>query len=375
MSAPKDNPKIERLLVVMPTWLGDCVMATPTLRALRGLYPEAQITALIRSTVRAAIEHTPWIDRIVTVRPRRKGRIDARRSGVIPVARRLSKGRFDAAVILPNSFRSALVVTMAGIHRRIGYERDGRGFMLTDRLIPRKQAGEGYIPVPTRDYYLGIVRYLGSVEPDESMQLFTTPAEDEAAASLLTDSGLDLSGDQRLLLINPGAAKTEKCWPAERFAQIADRCAQKFNTIAAVTGTAKESDTLSGVVRAAKTPVINLAERGLTLALLKSIIKRSALLVTNDTGPRHLAAALGTPVVTLFGPTGPEWTEIGFEHERQVVVRRPDGTRTAADAERGLLSMDRMDIGPVFEAVSELLASSSNGAASTAPSEGVGLPT
>lgn len=373
MPGTEQFPAVERLLVVMPTWLGDCVMATPTLRALRALHPRAQVTALIRSTVRDVIEHTPWIDRIVTVRPRRKGKIDARRKWLIPVARRLSSGRFDAAVILPNSFRSALVATMAGIPRRIGYDRDGRGFMLTDRLIPRRRAGEGFLPVPTRDYYLGIARYLGAADPDPTMQVFTTPADDDAAAALLAGAGIDTS-DYRLLLLNPGAAKPEKCWPPQRFAQLADHAAQRHRTVAAVTGTPKENDVLEAVVRAAKSPVVNLAQHGLTLALLKSIIKRSAMLVTNDTGPRHLAAALDVPVVTLFGPTGPEWTEIDFPKERQVVVTRPDGTRPPDDAERGLLSMDRLGVETVCEAVNSLLDAPAD-ADRAAPSEGVGLST
>jgi heptosyltransferase-2 len=227
--------------------------------------------------------------------------------------------------------------------------------MLTDRLIPRRAAGEGFLPVPTRDYYLGIARYLGATSPDPAMRVFTTPRQDAAADALLAAAGYGVADTRPLLLLNPGAQKPEKRWPAVRFAQIADRCEKQFGAVAAVTGSPKEKDVLGAVVGAAKGHVINLAQRGMTLGVLKSVIRRAAVLLTNDTGPRHMAAALDVPVVTLFGPTGPEWTEIDFAMERKVVVRGPGGDRKPADLERGFLAMDRLKVEPVFEAISDLL--------------------
>lgn len=313
-----ERTPISRLLVVMPTWLGDCVMATPTLRAVRELFPQAHVTALCKKNVRPVLDALPWLDRIITERAKRPRHKDARRSPV-GVARRLSRGNFDTAILLPNSFRTAMVVSLAGIPRRIGYERDGRGFMLTDRLIPRK-GPQGFVPVPTRDYYLGIARYLGSPRPDPAMAIFTRPADDAAAGALLRAAGYDTSGDRPLVVLNPGANKFEKRWAPGRFSLVADELAEKHGAVVAVTGSPKEGEVLSSVVAIAKTRVLNLAEHGLNLTLLKSITKRSGLVITNDTGTRHVAAALGTPVVTLFGPTGPEWTEIGFPLERQVVA-------------------------------------------------------
>ena len=316
-SLPQEKP-ISRLLVVMPTWLGDCVMATPTLRALRELYPQAHISALIQEPVRPILLNCPWVDRLLAVRRRRDGKPDRRR-GPVRLARRLARGRFDAAVLLPNSFRSAMIVAMAGIPRRIGYERDGRGFMLTDRLLPQRKAG-GFTPVPTLEYYLGIARYLGATDPDGGMRLFTDKAGDQAADELLARAGYPPGVDQPLVLLNPGANKPQKRWPADRFARLADKLADSHRAVVAVTGAPREREVLRAVVAAARTPVIDLSAQGLNLTLLKSIVRRASLMITNDTGPRHIAAALRTPVVTLFGPTGPEWTEIGFEHERQVVA-------------------------------------------------------
>jgi heptosyltransferase-2 len=307
----------QRVLVAVPSWVGDVVMATPTLRAIRELYPSAQITALVKDAVRPVLDPCPWVDRYATIRRRSHrpaGKYDGRRSGPVGLARRLAARRFDMAVLLPNSFRTALLARMAGVPRRVGYERDGRGFLLTDRLIPRRAAGR-YIPTPTRDYYLGVARYLGAADPDPAMQLFTRPADDAAADALLRHAGYD--GSRPLVLLNPGANYGDaKMWFADRFAAVADRCAEELGVAVALTGAPKERAILDRVTSAAKQPILDLSRHGLNLSTLKAVIKRSRLMVTNDTGPRHIAAAMSVPVVTIFGPTDPAWTEIGFGHER-----------------------------------------------------------
>jgi heptosyltransferase-2 len=239
---------------------------------------------------------------------------------VVNLARHLAKGRFDTAVLLPNSFRTALLVAMAGIPRRIGYERDGRGFLLTDRLLPLRKGG-GFVPVPTRDYYLGIARYLGATTTDPTMALSIGQEAQRAADELLRRAGFDPAGDRRLVVLNPGANFGDaKMWQPERFAAVADLCVQRLGAVVALSGAPKERPILDKVMAAARSSLLDLPAQGLTLELLKGVLLRSSLLITNDTGPRHMAAALGVPVVTVFGPTDPRWTEIGFERERQVMI-------------------------------------------------------
>ncbi len=348
-----DPHSIARLLVVMPTWLGDCVMATPTLRALRRTFPapDTQITLLLRKNVRPTVAGSPWYDRLVSLR-------GDRRDGSVGQARRLASRKFDAAVLLPNSFRTAFIVAAAGVKRRIGYDRDGRGFLLTDRLIPRRN-GDGFVPVPTLDYYLGLARYMGASDPDPTMELFTRPEDDAAADALLASAGFGPDDPRPLVLLNPGAQKKPKRWPAERFGDLADRLADRFGACVALTGAPSERPILDDVAHAAEAPVINLAARPINLTLVKSIVRRAALMVTNDTGPRHIAAALKVPVVTLFGPTAPQWTEIGFDRERQVIS---PGVSPEHDRERDYISarrsMHRITVDSVFEAALDLLSSS-----------------
>ena len=333
-TSPQHRPA-ERLLVLMPTWFGDCLMATPTLRALHRLWPDAPISLLVREALVVLVAGLPGVEEVLPILPGRGG-------SAFATARRLRSGRFDTAVLLRNSFRSASIAALARIPRRVGYDRDGRGLLLTDRLIAPHD-GRRFTPVPTLEYYLSVARYLGAAEAegDHAMQVATRPEDDERAKDLLAPAR-----GKPVVLFNPGARLENKRWPAERFARLASRCFEELGCAAAVTGAPDERGVLARVTGAATASVIDLPKAGMNVRLLKSVVKHAALVVTNDTGPRHLAAACGVPVVTLFGPTTPEWTEIGFDLERRVVAPNagePD-------------SMKQIGVEEVFDAAAELLA-------------------
>src|SRR5919112_574110 len=169
MSDPK------KILVVQPSWVGDAVMATPTLRAIRELYPQAHVSYLMRRYVKPLYVGMPWADQLITYRTG-KTRAKAGKGQFFDLAARLRAGRFDLAILLPNSFKTALVCKMARIPRILGYERDGRGFLLSDRLLPFKDKGK-FVPSPIVKYYLGLAHYLGSTHRDLKLELFVTPHE------------------------------------------------------------------------------------------------------------------------------------------------------------------------------------------------------
>ena len=320
MTELKQYRKSESLLVVMPTWVGDCVMAIPALRAFRLLYPDAHIAVLIKEGSLSIVEDCPYVDQIIPIRKRPKSHDEPKGSGPVKLASYLAKQNFDTAVLLPNSFRTALLARMALIPRRIGYERDGRGFLLTDRLMVRRENGK-FIPVSTLDYYLGLPRYLGSQRPSHAMELFTNQADDAKALEMLKQGGWTPDCGKPLVMLNPGARYGEaKMWFPDRFAAVAKQCVEELGAVVAVTGAPRERKILDEVINSSDVPMIDLQKMGMDLKLLKSVIKQASLMVSNDTGPRHMAAAFGVPVVTVFGPTDPKWTEIDFEHERIVRV-------------------------------------------------------
>jgi heptosyltransferase-2 len=315
-----------KILVVQPSWVGDAVMATPALRALRELYPKAEISYLLRRYVKPIYTGMPWWDRLITYRTgKSRGKAG---KGLIDLAGRLRAGKFDLAVLLPNSFKSALLCKVAGIDRIVGYERDGRGLLLSDKLLPAKERGK-YVPTPIVQYYLGIARYLGSHHRETKLELFVTAAERAEAEKVMERAGLEPSLDRParnglppMILLNPGAQYGEaKCWLAEHFAAVADRFIDEMGATVLISGAPRERRIIDAVQRHMKHAAVDLSTKGMTLGSLKEIIRRCDLVVTNDTGPRHIAAAMDVPVVTVFGPTFPEWTEINFAKERKVAVK------------------------------------------------------
>jgi heptosyltransferase-2 len=358
----QQQPSPQRILVVQPSWVGDAVMATPTLRALRELYPSAHISYLLRRYVKPVYEGMPWADRLISYRT---GKTRAKAGkGAFDLAARLRAGKFDLAILLPNSFKSALICKMAGIDRVVGYERDGRGFLLTDKLLPVKERGK-FIPTPIVKYYMGIAHYLGSKNKDLKLQLFVTESERREAQDVLTRAGLDAAidrpaaaaaGGSPLIVLNPGAAfGAAKCWPAEYFAQLGDRFIDEVGATVLISAAPKERGIVDAILAKMKHAPVDLSRAGMTLGAMKEIVRRCDLMVTNDTGPRHIAAAFDVPVVTVFGPTHPEWTEIYYAKERQVAVKVFCGPCQKKICPLDHRCMTRVTPGMVFDTSVQLL--------------------
>jgi heptosyltransferase-2 len=322
-----ETEAFHKILVVQPSWVGDAVMATPTLRAIRSLYPQAEISYLLRRYVKPIYNGMPWADQLITYRTgRTNGR--AGKGRVFDLAARLRVAQFDLAILLPNSFKSALVCKMAGIPHVAGYDRDGRGFLLSDKLLPGVKEHRKFIPSPIVKYYMGLAHYLGSQEREMNLELFVTDAERREADEVLARCGVDggerpaSRGAPPRIILNPGAQYgAAKCWLPEYFAQLADRLIDERNATVLISASPKERKIVDAISRQMKHAPIDLQRAGQSLGSLKEIIRRCDLMVTNDTGPRHIAAAFGVPVVTIFGPTHPEWTEINFALERKVAVK------------------------------------------------------
>lgn len=317
------NPhKPTRLLVVLPSWLGDAAMATPTLRLLRDALPGAFLAGLARQGVADLLAGTPLLDEIIIERA----------SGVMGPKRAAAKVRplrFEAALLLTNSFSTALATRIAGIPRRIGYDRDGRGMLLTHRLHALEWPGSNtrtrrWAPISAVAYYYAAGRALlgdpppsfanlsdpmAVLSPGAAIELPLSDTDRSAGQLVLTSAGV--TPGSALCVLNPGANNPAKRWPAARFGELADHLAQWKNLRVLINTGPGEDEVAREVAEACRTanPII-LANHGQTLAALKAILARSRLLITNDTGPRHLAAAFGTPTVALFGPTDPRWTTL-----------------------------------------------------------------
>lgn len=333
-------PKPLRLLIVLPSWVGDTVMATPTLRLIRDALPGAFIGALARPGIEQVVAGTNFFDEVHVARA--QGMM-----GPKLVANKVRPRRYDTVLLLPNSLSSALIVRLAGIPRRLGYDRDARGLLLTDRVRPPREssgprAGQAALVSPV-DYYYNLAKRTILVNEGESgaanakaragdtenadafltlprgafMELATTDADDALAADILQKNAVPTG--HPFAILNPGGNNPAKRWPADRFAQIGAYLATAHGTHPAlailINGSPGEADICdaiaAGISRdAPAAKVVNLARSGGTLGSLKSLTRTARLMVTNDTGPRHIAAAFGTPLVSLFGPTDHRWTTI-----------------------------------------------------------------
>jgi len=341
---------MNRIALFLPNWIGDVVMATPAIRAVREQFPKAHVIAVCRPYVSTTIEGSPWFDEIIL--HDKKGPRDQRTWGVIG---KLRRARCDAAVLFPNSFRSALFAWLGGCGKRIGFARYGRSLLLSDRLQPIRDERGRLKPSPIIDDYNRLVKPLGIDDPGRRMQLFTTPADDAAAEKIWGEEKLDRLPE--VIGFNSGGAfGSAKQWPADYFARLAQEFADRRGSGVLILCGPSERDLAQLIVKKANRPnVVSLAGRTLSLGLTKACVKRLDLLVTTDSGPRHFAAAFDRPVVTLFGPTFIQWTETYFAKAINLQEPVPCGPCQLRSCPLDHRCMRDLTVAKVWQASNELL--------------------
>jgi heptosyltransferase-2 len=293
-----------RILVRATNWVGDAVMSLPALRALRERFPQAHIAILARPWVADLYAREPFCDRMIPYTAKR-GAADWREKW--RVARALAKGRFDCAILLQNAFEAALMARLAGIPERIGYARDGRGWLLTRAVqVPNR----GTLPRHERFYYLELLRGAGLLDgmpTSDEIRLDGAAAAREAGLRRLRDAGL---GDT-VAGLSPGAAYGgAKRWIPERFAEAAAEIAGALGAGVALFGSQEERalcESIAEMLRAQGRNVRNFAGET-TLAEFIEMAAACRVFLTNDSGGMHIASALGVPTVAVFGATDEEAT-------------------------------------------------------------------
>jgi heptosyltransferase-2 len=312
------------IAVFLPNWIGDVVMATPALRALKEQFRQARFIGVLRPYVVGVLDGRSWFDRTLLLdrEPSRRGDRAPGTHGLLSAAWQLRKEKIDLAVLFPNSLRSALIAWLGGCRRIVGYARDGRGLLLTDRLMALRDPQGRFLPSPIIDAYNRLAEHVGCPRPGYRMTLFTT-AEDEEAAEGVWQK-FNLQAANLVVALNSGAAfGSAKHWPADQFAELARRLIDERGAAVLVLCGPGEKDMARHIVELIqRKQAHSLAEEAVSIGLLKACVRRADLLVTTDSGPRHFAAAFDRPVVTLFGPTHIAWTETYFEKaiHKQVAV-------------------------------------------------------
>lgn len=342
--------------------MGDAILATPALKRLRSALPNARITCLGNQTVCDILEHLPGTDQLLSC-PQKY----AAAWKMLAAAKWLRTFQFDAVILLPNSFRTALLARLAGIKQRVGYNRDRRGFLLTASLTPLR-IGKSFAPISMLDYYHRLIdraiEYFGrsaeskSPDPNNQLELFTGP-DDQRQADRLLEHWKISHTDRYAILVPGGAFGSSKWWPTENFAQLAARLHhQGFKVILLCAPNETEKRIACDITAKSDVPLYTLHDQNLSLGTIKELIKRAALVVANDTGPCHIAAAFGVPLVTPFGPTDPRWTHTGYDREIRLRVNVDCGPCQKPICATDHRCLERITVDQVAAAARHLMAKS-----------------
>jgi heptosyltransferase-2 len=307
------NPiQSQTILVSCPNWVGDVVMATPTFDCIRQNFPAARIVGLIRRYARGVVEDGPWFDELIEINDKTIG-------GLLDLISQLRRLKPDLAVILQNSFRSVLIARLGGARRIYGYRRNGRTALMTGGPAPWRNNNH-ITPMPMVEYYMEICRWLNFDRPSQlKPRLFCSDTTLEKGARIIESYGIRPA--DMVIGMNPGARfGSSKCWPPEHFARLADMISRQWDCKIMLFIGPGEQDLGQRIVELSRAKIINTGPDNINLSLLKPLIQRCRLLITNDTGPRHYAVAFDIPVVVIMGPTDPRYTNANLG--KTIVLRR-----------------------------------------------------
>ncbi|MFO0867552.1 MAG: glycosyltransferase family 9 protein [Pirellulales bacterium] len=303
MMSTTSSPTPSTVCVFLPNWIGDVAMATPTLRALRERFPRpSRLIGIMRPYVAKVLDGTSWLDEHVLYdRHSRKPELAPR-----AVIQQLSVQRPDVAVLLTNSLASAWIAWRVGARQRIGFARNLRGLLLTERrYMPRN--GWRRRPWSAVDQYLTLAEAAGCTIRSRQLELATLPADEAGGERVWQQLGLE---GRRVIAVNSGAATAAaKMWPTARVEELCRRLVLEPDTAVLLLCGPQERESVAALCqRIAHPRVTSMADQDLSLGVSKSVIRRSHLMVSTDSGPRHMAAAFGVPTVAIFGSIAPAWS-------------------------------------------------------------------
>ena len=297
------------IIVHLPNWLGDTVLATPFLHALRDVFPKARLTVAGRRWVTDCLLHFPGLDRILTLDDPDKS------VSTTLLIRHLREGNYDLGFLLTNSFRTALAFRWGGVKERVGYALDFRRLLLTRPIKP----SDDIMKASMVEYYMRLLNPFADISScPRLLKLYPSDEEWREAQRLLLENGWD--GLRRLVGINPFAFQWDaKRWLPERFAAVADRLIEKHNVQCVFLSNEKDRPLFEKIKSLCRHDVIDLVGKS-PLPVVPAILERYALFITNDSGLMHVAAALDIPIVAIFGPT--DWQRTAPYSQKAILIRK-----------------------------------------------------
>ena len=344
----------KNILIIKPSSLGDIVLTLPALSALRRSFPDAKISWLIRPEFAPLLDNHPHLDNIIHFDRKFLGKAwynPRAFVALLSLIHKLRLSKFDLVLDLQGLFRTASLAWLSGCKKRFGMTaaREFAHILYTHKLAQDRSC------IHLVDYYLKIAQAAGAADLSVEFILNTDRTAADSVNRLLTERKVN---PENYAVIVPGSAHSDKCWPVERFAALAEKISSKFGFSIVATGTKAEKSVIETLRRKTGVTIANLA--GLTnLRELTALIKSARLVVSNDTGPGHIAAALGVPVVLIFGRSNPARVA-PYGRSHCVAAVEPDGRGFNADSKDPKHDIKAITVDEVYQKVCEQLDSRSS---------------
>ena len=296
-----------KILITRTDRIGDVLLSTPAIKAVRDAHPEAHIAVMVRPYAEEIVRGNPYINEVIIYDKY------ARHKNFLSTfffALGLRKKNFDLAIHLHPTNRCHVISFLAGIPQRVGYDIKC-GFLLTKKIPHTKQEGKKH----EIDYTLDVVRSIGIEVRNKELYMPIIKEAEEKISGLLQQEGL--SGQDRLVVLHPGASCLSKRWPEERFAMLGEKLIENYGVKVALVSGPNEVEIVARTAKLMGHHAINLCGKT-SIGELAALLKRAELFISNDSGPVHMAVAVGTPVIAIFGrsdkglspkrwgPTGPK---------------------------------------------------------------------
>ena len=343
------SERFKNILIIKPSSLGDIVLTLPALSALRRNFPQARISWLVRPNFAAILEDHPDLDEIIPFDRKLLGKAwfhPGAFGALMSLIRKLRRSKFDVVFDFQCLFRTASLAWLSGCKKRLGMAnaREHSHVFFTDRVAPDPDS------IHVVDHYLKMAGYAGASDVEAKFVLPVDPEAGKKAARLLNSHNVN---PENYAILVPSSAHPDKCWPRERFAALADMIAERFGMSIITTGTSREKSIGDEVGKLAKTAVVNLAGQT-NIRELVALFRPANLAISNDTGPGHIAAALGIPMVMLFGRTNPARVA-PYQRADCFAAVDPDGRGSIIDSPDQKHHIKNITVEQVFQKVCKQL--------------------
>jgi len=287
---------MKRILIINVNWVGDVLFSTPFIKAIRKRFPTSYIACLVVPRCKPVLELNPSLDEIIVYDEDKRHRSIL---GKIRLIKLLRSKHFDVAFMLHRSFTRRIIALLSGIKTRIGYRIKKGGIFLTDAIMPPSKELHKVI------YFLSLA---GSPVTDASVkscEFFVSDKDRTSIKTLLEKEGI--SKKDKLVVINPGGNWDPKRWPKENFSKLADLLINNSGVKIVISGAEKDIELANNIASSMKEKAVILAGK-MSLKELGALLERADLVISNDSGPMHIAVSMETAVIALFGPTSSELT-------------------------------------------------------------------